>query len=384
MAHVLVEAITKGTARHDGRGLNDAFDEIGTAHSAAAGRETLAFSCLCLPEFIDRAIELHAELIRTPTFPESACEVAVDLTRQSLAALEDDPHELASKLLHRQAYGEALGRHPYGESATLDRIGREEIVDHWSRHMMGRRMQVAIAGAVDPAKVAALLEKAFDGFADGAETRTAGSKSESVVTPNRPSIALAFSPGATHHPKDLEQAQIAICFPGASASDPDQATERVAVAVLSGGMSSRLWSAVREKQGLVYWVGAWHDRPRAGGMVQLGASTTPQHLEATYETLLREVDRLADDVTEAEIQRAITGIVASTQTHGDVTRAKAGRLVSDLFYYGRLIPLEEKLAEIQAVTVRDVQEYLRAHPRDQLSVVTLGPRGLNDECSNSQ
>lgn len=94
--------------------------------------------------------------------------------------------------------------------------------------------------------------------------------------------------------------------------------------------------------------------------------------------LLKEVNRLADDVTESEVQRAISGILAAAQTHGDVTRAKATRIVNDLFYLGRPIPLEEKLSRIRAVTTGDVRQYLRRHPREQLSIVTVGPRCLKD------
>src|SRR4030042_1181039 len=144
------EAISKGTAKRDGRSLNDAFDEIGAAYATYTGRETVGFSCLCLPEFIGRAIELHAEMIRTPTFSEDSCKVAVDLTTQALAALKDDPQDLARKYLHKQAYGDPLGRHLLGEAETLARIGRDTIVDHWQQHFSGSLMQVSIAGAVDP------------------------------------------------------------------------------------------------------------------------------------------------------------------------------------------------------------------------------------------
>jgi len=91
VAHVLDEAIVKGTAKRDGRALNDAFDAIGATHSSYAGRERFGFSCLCLPEFLERAVALHAEMIRTPSFPPEDCAVAVELTSQTLAALEDDP-----------------------------------------------------------------------------------------------------------------------------------------------------------------------------------------------------------------------------------------------------------------------------------------------------
>jgi len=381
VAHVLDEAITKGTAKRSGRALNDAFDEIGAAHSSYAGRETAGFSCVCLPEFIEPAIQLHAELIRTPTFPEDACQVAVDLTRQALAALDDDPQELAKKLLHRRVYGEPLGRHALGESESLDRIDRDRILEHWRRFFSARQMQVGVAGAVDPNEIADLCDRAFAGFESPAKPgpdTDPGAGADPGAGTQRPALPLYFTPGRRHHEKDVEQEQIAICFPGAQVTDDDFPVERVLLGVLAGGMSGRLFTEVREKQGLVYWVGAWGDHPRNGGMLHVGASTTPQRVDQTYSTLLREINRLAEDLTDDELRRAITGIVTQAQTRGDVTRSRAARLAGDLFYYGRPVPLEEKLARVKAVTVNDVQRYLEAHPRDRLGVVTLGPRELGE------
>ncbi len=373
VACVLSEAITKGTARRTGRELNDAFDEIGASHSVSAGRESVSLTCLCLPEFLPRAVELHAELLRTPTFPQDACAVAVELAEQSLTALEDDPGDLASKLLHRQAYGGPLGRHKLGEPETLARIGRDQIIEHWRRYFSAARMQVAVAGPVDPESTADLFERHFEGF--GEPDSRASAKGEV----DRPSFALEFSAGRSHYPKELEQEHVAICFPGAGVTDAAFPVETVLVAVLSGGMSGRLFAEVREKQGLVYWVGAWADHPRRGGMVHLGASTTPQRVDKTYATLLREIDRVGEDLTEDEVQRAIVGIVARTQTRGDITRAKASEVSDDLFYHGRPIPTEEKLDRIRAVTVDDIRNYLDEHPRDSLSVVTLGPREMEGQ-----
>jgi predicted Zn-dependent peptidase len=363
VTHALNEAISKGTAKRDGRALNDAFDEIGATHGSFAGRETVGFSCICLPDFLPRALALHAEQIRTPTFPQDACEVAVELTQQGLDALEDDPQELAKKILHRQAYGDPLGRHVLGEPETLERIGREQIVEHWRRNFSGARMMIAVAGAVDTSAVVESVERQFDGFGSGPAIR--------------PQFALRFEAGRSHHTKELEQEQIAICFPGSAVVDPDFPVERVALGVLSGGMSGRLFTEVREKQGLVYWVGAWSDQPRKAGMVHVGASSTPQNVGRTYETLIRELDRLAEDVTQAEVDRAITGIVTRTKTQGEVTAAKSDELVNDLFYYGMPVPTQVKMAQVAAVTTADVKRYLHDHRRDRLSVVTVGPRELD-------
>jgi predicted Zn-dependent peptidase len=365
VAHLLEESISKGTAKRDGRALSDAFDEIGATHGSFTGRETLGFSSLCLPEFLGRVIDLHAETLCTPTFPDDACQVAVELAQQSLSALEDDPGELAKKVLYAQAYGQPLGRHPLGEEETLECTGRPQILEHWRRCINPGRMHVAVAGPVSMDEVADRLEAAFGPLA----------KNNGVSRPSQ-AFSIHFVPAYHHHDKELEQEQVAICFPGASATDPDYYVEKVAIVILSGGMSGRLFTEVREKQGLVYWVGAWADQPRTGGMVHVGASTTPQNLDRTYSTLLREVSQLADDLSESELQRAIAGLVTRARTRGDVTRSRAAEAVEDLFYYGRVVPTEEKLAKISAVTIQDVRDYLAAHPRNSISVVTLGPKAM--------
>lgn len=363
LAKLVQETIELGTEKHDGRGLSDCFDEIGASHTSWVGRESSGYNCVALPEFLERAIELHAEFLRTPTFPDDTVQVAVGLGKQELNALQDDSQALADKLLDAQVYGPVLGRHALGEPETLERITRQMVVDHWKAVHHAGRMQVAAAGAFETPKLIDMLEKHFGAFGS----------SDKV---GRETFDVTFEPKRVHHNKKLEQQQIGIAYPGVAITDPDYAVQKVMLAVLSGGMSSRLFTEVREKLGLVYWVSAWAENPRNAGMIFLAASTTPERCDTTYATLLREVDRLGEDVTHEELSRAATGLVAKMTTGGDLTRARCGRLADDLFHHGHPVAIEEKMAKIKAVTVADVQRYLSVHRRDELSVMTLGPRVL--------
>lgn len=363
LAKLVQETIELGTEKHDGRGLSDCFDEIGASHTSWVGRESSGYDSVVLPEFLERAVELHAEFLRTPTFPDDTIRVAIDLGKQELNALQDNSQSLADKLLDAQVYGPILGRHALGERHTLERITRQEVVDYWKAVHHAGRMQVAAAGAFDTGKLIDLLETHFAGF---------GSSEQA----GRTTFDLTFEPKRIHHNKALEQQQIGIGYPGVAITDPDYAVQKVMLAVLSGGMSSRLFTEVREKLGLVYWVNAWGENPRNGGMIFLAASTTPERCDTTYATLLREVDRLSEDLTREELNRAATGLVAKMTTGGDLTRSRCGRLADDLFHYGHPVPFEEKIAKIKAVAVDDIHRYLSVHPRDELSVLTLGPRVL--------
>lgn len=365
LARLVMETLDKGTERRTGRELSDAFDAIGASHSSGAGRETCTLGCTVLPEHFERAVALHAEMLRTPTFPEDAVGVNVDLAKQELVALEDDAQSLIDKLIGPPAYGSLLGRHPLGENETLDSISRDDLVGYWRTHFHTGRMIVTVAGAIEPEHAAAVFEKHFSDF--GSPDRE-----------GRGAFDTQFTAGTIHHPKDLEQEHIGICWPGVDAPHDDFPVQQVMLGILAGGMSARLFTEVREKLGLVYWVNAWHETPRGSGRIFLGASTTPERCEKTYTTLLREVDRLAEDIEQEELERAVTGIVASRETRGDTTGSRCAELASDLFFYGRPVPPEEKTGKVQAVTTGDIRRYLATYPRDQLCVMTLGPKPLTD------
>ena len=363
LARVVVETITKGTEQRDAQALSDALDAIGAQCGQSVGRESMVFSCSCLPEYAEQALALHAEMLRTPSFPEDFCQVAVDLGTQELAALEDDPQELCRRLIGPHAYGDRLGRHELGTRETIGNITREDIVAFWRRCFSTSRMQVIVGGAVDVDRFAGRVDDLFSGFGNGdGESRS----------------KVAFSSGVHHQSKELKQEQILMCWPGVGVTDGVYPVQRLLLSILGSGMSSRLFTEVREKRGLVYWVGAWCEYPRDAGMIFLGASTMPDRCDQTVAALLREVERLAEDVTVEELERAKVGIIARTQTHGELTRAKLRELGSDLFHFGRPVSTAEKNEQVTAVTVDDIGRYLSTHPRADRCVMTLGPRALDD------
>ncbi|MFQ5501821.1 MAG: M16 family metallopeptidase [Phycisphaerae bacterium] len=363
LARIVEETIAKGTEKRSAQGLSDAFDTLGAQTSIAVGRESFVFRCNCLPEYTKEALSLHAEMLRSPIFPEEFCDVAVELGLQELSALEDDPQEMSGRLIARQAYGRLLGRHELGTEESLKGITRDDVVEYWRSQFSASNMQISVGGAVDVDTFTKNVDTLFTGFGDASR-------------PKRDSVQVEFSPGVRHHQKELEQEHILMCWPGTPVTHDEYAVERVMLGVLGGGMSSRLFTEVREKQGLVYWVGAWDEHPRNAGMVFMGASTMPARCDQTAKTLLREVDRLGEDVTQEELDRAKIGIIAKTQTHGDITRARVNELSGDVFHHGRPVSTSEKNEKVMAVTIDDLRHYLANHKRDQLCVQTLGPRAL--------
>ncbi|MBL8880540.1 MAG: insulinase family protein, partial [Phycisphaerales bacterium] len=310
-ATIVEHTLSKGTRNFDGKALADAFDACGIQWGTSTGRQSMVVRALCLPEFVERAIDLVAEMLCRPTFPDEAVSVALELAQQDLKQLEDDPGDLVRVMIQRLTLGPVLGRHAGGDAESLTNISPASVREHWKNCYHAGRLQCAVAGAVDVERLAAAIERNFADFGSSARA-------------GRAAIPIHFESQRQHRMKDLKQQYIAITMLGTPRDHPDFATEQVLIGVLAGGMSGRLFTEVREKQGLVYWVGAWHEQPRGVGVIHLGASTTPERCNKTYQTLLREIERIGEDLTIDETERAKNQIIAHWKTEDDLTRARAG------------------------------------------------------------
>lgn len=360
---VVERTLSKGTQVRDGQALADAFDLLGAQWGTASGRQSMILRVLCLPEFALDTIDLVAEMLSQATLPDEACRVAVQLASEQRKHLEDDPHELLRLHVQRNALGPVYGRHVGGEPETLARITPEAARRHWADLYQTGRLQVAVAGPIEARLLAERIQARFSLMRQGPRE-------------GRGPAVFEIPARRAHCEKQLQQQYISISLPGLPKDHPEFAVEQVLIGVLSGGMSGRLFTEVREKLGLVYWVAAWHEQPRGKGLIHLGASTTPERCHQTYETLLRELRRISEDLAEEETRRARDALIAQALTEDDLTRARAGSLSDDLFHFSRPIGLEPKLEAVRAVTVEQVRAYAKRLPLDGACVVTLGPRQL--------
>ncbi len=366
VAAIVEQTISKGTQNYDGRALADAFDAIGATWSTLSGRQSTVVSATCLPEYLPQALALVAEMLCRPTFPEDAVQVAVQHAIDDLKHMEDDPGELLRRDLHRITLGPVWGRYVGGEIETLQTITRDDVYTFWQKNYAASRLQVAVAGAIEPAKVADAVQGAFAALPAGDGPA--------------PRAEVEIRPATHHRPKELNQQYIGISLPGVPRGDERDAVEDVLLGVLSGGMSGRLFTEVREKRGLVYWVGAWSEKLRGPGVVNLGASTTPQRCHETLEVLLRELSRAGEDITDEEVERARNGRIARLLTESDLTRARAIVLSEDLFFFDQPRGVQARIDRLRAVTTPQVRAYAAELPARPRCVATVGPAGMsNDE-----
>jgi predicted Zn-dependent peptidase len=148
------------------------------------------------------------------------------------------------------------------------------------------------------------------------------------------------------------------------------------VNVLSGGMSSRLFTHVREERGLCYSVWATYQTFKDRASVIAYAGTTAERAQETLDVTLRELKRLREGVSDDELDRVRAGLKSSLIMAEESTSSRAGSLASDWYYLGRVRSTEEIQNEIDGLTPRSILDHVERYPAEDFCIVTLGPQPL--------
>jgi predicted Zn-dependent peptidase len=181
----------------------------------------------------------------------------------------------------------------------------------------------------------------------------------------------------THIPNDGAQVHIALMTETVKPTDEDYYNARVAISVLSGGMSARLFTEVREKRGLCYAIGArYHGMKEAAG-VMCYAGTTPDKAQETLDCVIGEFNRLGEGISREEIDRAKVGLKSSLILQSESSSSRAGSISSDYYMLGRVRSLDEIKDRIEATSVDSVLAFLRNNPFSDFTIVTIGPKQVN-------
>ncbi len=361
-AAITSEMLLRGSGERDSRAFADACDALGMGHSVNAGALFMKASTTFIADRIAQVLPLFTDIILKPRFEPDALEPARDLSLQTLASLLDEPQQRAVLAARSRHYPEPINRSGLGTNDGLQAITLEDITAGWQQHARPGGSIITVAGAVDFDQVCDLFNTLLNGWA--------GSAAE-------PEIASGAPRGYAHEHDDSNQAQIICVHDAPPAGHPDHMLERVAVSILSGGMSGRLFTEVREKRGLCYSVSASYRADRDFGSVTGYVGTTPERAQESLEVLLAEFERLRGGAEQDEFDRALVGLKSRVVFSGESTSARAGALASDQHKLGRPRSLDEITAELDAITLDAVNAYLSGRTLGRVTIQTLGPDTLS-------
>jgi predicted Zn-dependent peptidase len=360
-ASLLAEMITRGAGERDSRALSLAMDSLGLDHDESVGQVHIRFWGGTLARSLPAALEIYADILRRPHFPDDELEPVQALALQDLQSLEDDPRGKVMVELRRRHWPMPLGRDRRGTPETLARVTTKSMREHYRRHFTPQGTIISVAGNIEWGPLREQVERLFGDWTGQAP----------------PALQMQSAPGGTSHlAKDTTQTQIAMAFPSVPFGDPEYYAAQGAVQVLSGGMGARLFTEVREKRGLCYAVSASYQTFKDRAAILCYAGTTTERAQETLDVTLRELRGLEDGVTDEEVQRVQAGLKSSVIMQEESTSARAGALASDWYYLRRVRPVEEIQAAIDSLAPASITAYIHKHPPRDFTLVTLGKNPL--------
>jgi predicted Zn-dependent peptidase len=340
-SHFLEHLLFKGTATRTAAEIAEAVDAVGGELNAFTTKDHTAFYVRLLADDVELGLDILSDIMWRPAFRPEEVESERLVILEELRMQADEPEDLAQELLAAALWpGHPLGREVLGDEPTVSALPAQGLrAYHRKRYRPGVTV-FAAAGRVDhDALVHAVAERLTS--QGGARPR------------RRPPQAAAEPLVARRHP--TEQAHLAIGFPWLSRHDPDRHAATLLTHILGGGASSRLFQEVRERRGLAYSVYAYRTGYDDAGALSVYAGTAPARAAEALKVVTGELERLADGVTERELEVARGGIVGSMAMGLEDSGARMQRIGRSLLLHGDVPGFEEVTAAFAAVTVDDVR-----------------------------
>ena len=359
--NVISDWVFRGAGPYTSRELVENLDGLGIHRGSGVGTYRMNFSGALEASNLLSALELYAEVILRPHLEPDQFELSRQLALSELDGLDDDPRQKVVLKLKENFYGQPWGRSSYGTKPELESLSPEGVSAIVKSCLDPSRSIFSVAGKYDFDAVCRKLEDIF-GSVQGSEPLV-----QAEVNTN---------PVYQHIEHDGAQVHIGIMCKTVPASDKDYYNIMAAVSILSGGMSSRLFTEVREKRGLCYAVGANYNSLRDKAGVVCYAGTSPEKAQETLDVTLGEFHRLKEGISEQELQRAKVGLKSSLIMRSESSSSRAGSIGGDYNLLGRVRSLDEIKEKIESVTVDSILAALEVNPFDESKVVTIGPKEI--------
>jgi predicted Zn-dependent peptidase len=347
IAHFAEHMFFKGTDRRPtARDIGMAIDGIGGEFNAFTGKEYTGYYVKCASEHQGIALDVLTDMLRHSKFEEEEIEREKGVIVEEMNMYFDTPRDFIGGVYDDLLYGDQpLGWDIIGRKETVRGATRETFLDYLTRWYKPSRMVVGIAGRLED-EVRAEVERLLGDLEPG----------ETGAPPPLQPLPNGSRPRVKVHTKQSDQAHLILGVPSRPLDHPDRYILQVLATVLGGGMSSRLFTEVRERRGLAYYVYGVNQSYTDAGSLHSQAGVDINRIDEAVTTIADQLKRIVDEpVPSEELEKAKNfakgRFVLQLENPQGLILFGLRREVLE----GQAIEPDEVLAAIDAVTAQDVQ-----------------------------
>jgi len=355
--------VFKGTERRSAEAIAREMDSVGGMLDAFTSKEQICFNAKILDEHLPIAFDVIADLVLRPKFDSEDVKKERQVVLEEIKMDLDNPEYLLHEIFTRGFWPQhSLGRPILGTPETVKAFNRDSLFTRFRDWFAPDHLVVTAAGNVTHEQVLELVQREF-----GHMKPTGPADSDGAPRTEAP-IHLEAK-------RDLEQVHLCLGVPSVPLGHEDRFAVAVLNNLLGGGMSSRLFQNIREKQGLAYAVFSELTPYSDAGMMTVYAGTATETVGQVIDLTIQEFRALKESpVTEEELRRSKNHLKGSLMLSLESTSSRMSNLARQELYFGRFYSLDEILAGIEAVTHNELQSLAqRSFQAPQIAVTVLGP-----------
>jgi predicted Zn-dependent peptidase len=363
LAHFIEHMVFKGTERRTAEQIAREMDSVGGLLDAFTEKEIVCFNAKVLDEHVPIAFDLLSDLVLRPRFDEEELEREKQVVLEEIRMEEDNPEYVVHEMFSQGFWPRhALGRPILGTPESVSGFTRQSLFETFRTSYAPNNAIITAAGRIDHARLVDLAAREFGS--------TCAEPQAPADPPPQPRPARV-----SRSKSELGQAHICLGVPSYPIADKRRFAVSLLNNVLGGGMSSRLFQNIRERQGLAYAVFSDVNPYSDAGLLSVYAGTAPKTAEQLIRSVLQEFRSLRDEPLSAEeLRRGKDQLKGSLVLSLESTGSRMSLLARHELYFGRFFTVEELLAGIEDVTADEIQQIAQeSFQVERIAAAVLGP-----------
>jgi predicted Zn-dependent peptidase len=362
ISHFIEHMLFKGTTKRSAEDIARSVDSIGGNLDAFTAKELVCFNTKVLDQHLSLAFDVLADLVLHPLFREEDIEKEKSVILEEIKMEADSPDYLVHEIFSGNFWKDhPLGKPILGTRETVKRFDRNMVGDYYGAVYAPANLIITAAGNLTHEGLVALVREHFDSLPPG----------KPLGPDSAPSTHARI---ALRNKKALEQVHLCLGVPSYPLPHEGRFACYVLNTLLGGGMSSRLFQNIRERQGLAYAVFSELNPYRDTGCLSIYAGTSIESARKVVESILSEFRQLKENcVSDEELRRAKDHLKGSLMLSLESTSSRMSNLARQEMYFGHFFSLDALVESIEAVSADDVQRIAQTFfdPK-QIALTVLG------------
>jgi predicted Zn-dependent peptidase len=364
ISHFAEHLFFKGTQRRPtSKEITQDIEGIGGIINGGTDKEVTIFWCKVAKSYFPIALDVLSDLLFNSRFDNKEIEQERRIISEEINMNLDLPQQRVNMLIDELLWPEQpLGREVIGYKETVSSIARKQLLNYVARRYMPNNTVLSIAGNIQHEEAMDQIEPLFNKWAAG-ELATGY-----ITNANQTKARLRIEP------KDIEQAHLCLAVHGFSHSHPQRFTLDLLNTVLGGGMSSRLFTEIRDNRGLAYDINSYTEHFLNSGSFAIYAGVDPKKVEIAVAAILEEVSKIKQEITASELTRAKELSKGRLHLRLEDSRNVALWYGSQEILMRQILDIDDVISIVDAMTIAELIEVAEEILTDSgLNLAVIGP-----------